>query len=79
MQAERDAALKWLSEKWTEPRRCPICATEEWEIGDVSQLPLYGVTNRMYPVIPVICKNCAYTILFQAIAVGAIPDEDPPQ
>jgi hypothetical protein len=79
LEAEREAAVAWLAEKWTQERVCPICGTSDWIIADAAQLPLYGDSDRMYPLIPVGCKNCSYTHLFNGIYMGVITDADPPE
>jgi predicted nucleic-acid-binding Zn-ribbon protein len=77
-QAEREAAVEWLAAKWTQSRRCPVCDTAEWSIANVGEINLYGASELIYPVVPVICKNCAYTNFFQAIQMGIVNPEDPP-
>lgn len=79
-QEERNAAKKWLGEKWPQERRaCPICGVRDWIIGDTSQLHLYGALGSVYPLVPVVCKNCAHTYLFQAIQMGVVSEKDPPE
>lgn len=72
---EREAALRWLDEKWTQPHNCPVCGTDSWGIQDVSVLlvrpsgwkpgePLTDTPRSAYPLVPLVCRNCAYTLLF---------------
>lgn len=72
--SERDAVLEHLSKKWTKDRECPICGVSDWMIGDLAQLNLYAEWKQIYPVVPVVCKNCAYTHFFQAISIGIAPE-----
>jgi len=76
----RERALEWVKAKWTqEPHACPICANENWTVGDLGATPRLteaGLLDQatVFPVIPVACDNCGYTMFFNArIAEGVLP------
>jgi predicted nucleic-acid-binding Zn-ribbon protein len=69
---ERQAkAAKWLEEKWTTDKNCPICRSINWGISDVVELRKFHngmlvLNDRLYPVFLVICNVCGYTLTFNA-------------
>ena len=72
---QREAAHRWIKEKWTLPENCPLCGTIDWTILDLSELRQYApgyVSPVVYPVIPVMCDNCGYTRLLNAVKAGII-------
>jgi hypothetical protein len=78
-------ASKWLEERWTGSRECPICATDNWIIGQIADIPIRmqrvpGAVIRereTYPVLPVMCGNCGYLHLFNVMVSGVqlLPEE----
>lgn len=78
LQGERAAALRWVSQKWTN-RTCPICGNTGWQINDVMELRQYnhgnlivGAGSSIVPVIPIMCLECGYTVMFNAIQAQVI-------
>lgn len=74
---ETETASKWLAEKVGDIR-CPVCAHEEWTLGDLmarlySRIP----SGISYPVVVLICEHCAYTLTFNAMAMGIEPPKPP--
>jgi predicted nucleic-acid-binding Zn-ribbon protein len=77
-QAVRDAALKHIQKYWEKPYVCPICANEDWAIGNPWQAPLreggtpidYLGSFEVYVFVPVSCTKCGYTRLFNAVQAG---------
>ena len=61
----RDITLHWLKQTNLKPT-CPVCKSETWKIGIVSELPDGLVAGGIFRVIPLVCANCAYTMLFSA-------------
>ena len=81
----RKKALDWLDLHWKESHRCPICFSNDWQIGDIvfwsSQDEPAGFAARLspgnyrrYPVLQVICNICGYTHTFNARIVGLAPE-----
>lgn len=78
-----NAILAHLERVWTASRACPVCRNERWtvpndanrfalvEINATGQMHLRG---RAFPVVPVTCAQCGYTILLNAIALGVIEE-----
>jgi predicted nucleic-acid-binding Zn-ribbon protein len=72
--------IQKLKEKWVEPRLCPICHSNDWIVeGKLAQFSYYNSTVYMekrtpfrYVVIPIICKNCNYTLLFNAATMDIL-------
>jgi len=75
--------LDALSEKWKEPRTCPVCRTDKWTLaGHLTTPVLLGVENSIslggptYPTISVICNNCGFIQQFNAIVLGVAKPPD---
>ena len=78
--ARAERARHWLDRHWASPWQCPICHSVEWAIQDVVELKVWaggGVTigGPSYVMFPVMCRVCAYTLLFNAVAAGVVPDQ----
>lgn len=82
---QRQAARAWVEEKWTQPKACPICGTNSWlftEAGSIDTLnagsvqPMGRLTG-VWPIFMVLCRNCAYTMFFNAIFAGVVPADNP--
>lgn len=79
-QAER--AIAWVNEKWAAPvKTCPVCLANQWQVGDVSELRRFeggGLVvggGNILPTFPLVCLNCGYTMLFNAVVSGVLrPD-----
>lgn len=74
---KRNQALKLITAKWPEPRECPICHHSSWNVGDVVYANLLDRPTLVQLYIPVNCQVCSYTIFFDALAMGLVPDENP--
>jgi predicted nucleic-acid-binding Zn-ribbon protein len=79
---QRDQALAWLNQHWGEPRICPFCGSNNWNIGDLVVAPLAGsqLEGWVSVFFPVTCLVCAYTRFFDAIVMGIVEGsiEPPP-
>src|SRR5260370_14546875 len=67
-------AEEWLSQHWAPPQSCPIDGSNSWNVGNVLELrPFSGGALIMgggigiFPVFPVTCTVCGYTVFFNAI------------
>ncbi len=67
-------AKAWFEIHWKDPVQCPVCRTEKWTIGAYYAVMQTAVPpNPLAPVLPYIqvqCNECAYTMLFNAVAMG---------
>jgi hypothetical protein len=75
--AQRRKIAEWLEGKWPQPRRCPICSQNNWNIGDLVEVRPYNagalvVGGPLYPLFPVTCLVCGYTLLFNALIARVI-------
>lgn len=65
--------LDHLRQHWKEDI-CPICESREWNISGPAHLPAYwgraGSPERHFPLVPVACSVCGYTVLFNAAFAG---------
>jgi hypothetical protein len=74
-------AREWLEKHWRSPQECPICQSQDWAIQDVVELKVFttgmGITlgGPMYVMFPVMCRVCKYTLLFNAVAAGVVPQQ----
>jgi hypothetical protein len=72
------AAIRWLEAKLPS-LRCPLCSHEHFLVAELVASP--GVTNvtlnlaAATPFVPVVCTNCAHTLLFSAVVMGVVPRE----
>jgi len=82
---------EWLRTKWHHGA-CPVCQTNSYTAGSAifQMFEFAGGGLRLgggpiYPVIPVVCANCGYTVFINAIVAGALaapplptaPEEQP--
>ena len=72
----------WLKTHWTEAS-CPICHSSEskFGVGEVVELPsytprqksgFYTAGREIHPVVPIICENCGYVFLMNAVIMGIV-------
>jgi hypothetical protein len=81
---EADKISSWLSEHWTESRKCPISGHDTWDIPSklvylATSLPpelLFSQQLVVYPSVLLVCKGCGYTMFFNAINMGIEPPKD---
>lgn len=73
----RTKALELITEKWPEPRLCPICNSNSWNVSDAVAMPLIytPLEGPVLVYVPVNCQICAYTIFFDALAMGFFEDD----
>ena len=74
--------IAYLEAKWTKHRKCPMCLVTQWNVHDHAYqldewnqgmlVPGMGGGGRTMPVVPVICGNCGYTVLVNAIQAGVM-------
>ena len=69
--------IEWLNNR-APGMECPVCHANEWSLYEAAfELREYRdgnlvVGGPLMPVVPVSCKNCAYTMLFNAIQMGVV-------
>lgn len=74
---DQQAVLAHLQEKWTS-RLCPACKSNSWNIQDSTyQLTEFNpegmvIGGPVVPVLAVLCSNCGYMMMFNALSVGAV-------
>lgn len=73
-------------ERWL-PFACPVCKREEWAVMDtlyeMREFTSHGrlsLGGKVIPSLPVLCKTCGYTLLFNAVQLGLAvqPSPEPP-
>lgn len=75
--ARRNEALELITSRWPEPRRCPICNSSSWNVGDVIYASLLDRPQLAQLYFPVNCQVCSYTIFFDALAAGLVAEDQP--
>ena len=72
-------AAAWLETKWPKPRICPICQTQKWTVGYTASISEWlprdeteATVEVAYPLFPVVCGNCGYTVFFNAALAGIV-------
>ena len=81
------AVRDYLEKNWTGEKVCPICKKNSWALPDsmgMIQQIAAGAGIRIggpyYPLIPITCLSCGYTILLNAKIAGlTAPDDTPAQ
>ena len=72
---QTDKINSWLQQK-VKRLDCPCCGTNDWSFGDIlmtmSEFNVISQKGRGLPLLPVTCKNCAYTMMFAAIQIGIV-------
>lgn len=69
--------IDWIEERWPD-RPCPVCGQIDWNISGPGQFQTFdtsGYARRHFPVVPIACKNCANTVLFNARIMGISADD----
>src|SRR5438477_623514 len=64
---------------WRRPDNCPICDSSAWNVGELVDVPLRGMSvstslaaaasglmPKVYVYVPVTCVYCGYTLFFHA-------------
>ncbi len=82
-EAEGRLAAAWLDEYWPRTKRdCPISGPTNWEVQTHTvHAPVFGGGGlriggaAAYPYVQVICGNCGYVLLFNAVKMGLFPGE----
>lgn len=78
----RDKVADWLKKNWKGAKQCPICHSNDWNIGskpvEIREFSGGGlvVGGPVYPLVNVTCNVCGYTLLFNAIVSGLIEREE---
>jgi hypothetical protein len=75
---------EWTRTHWDSERPCPLCGkVAGWGILPPVEMPVRnkdveGQPPGMgLPMVPLICKNCAYVACLAALVVGAIAPDPP--
>lgn len=70
---QREHLQAWIDAKW-EFGECPVCHENAYQVGvDVCEIrPLGGTSMGTYPVVPVNCVNCGFTVLINAVVAGVL-------
>jgi hypothetical protein len=82
MSYDKEKVAKWINTYWTGPKKCPICQDQKWVLLDnVWELRKYQdgtlvVGGPVLPVVVMMCNVCGHSILFNAIAIGALEKEN---
>src|SRR5579863_7299321 len=76
--AEMDRAIAWVAEHWKGRNQdCPISGPTDWILAPHYVQYVTGVLTRAgnisYPMIMLACKDCGYTIFFNATTIGLLP------
>ncbi len=51
--------------------RCHVCDTHEWHMSAIiARIDSVGETDRGYPAVVLVCKNCGQMLLFNALVLG---------
>jgi hypothetical protein len=76
--SQRNFIKDRVSTVWKGKRECPICIIRTvWAISTLVEVREFNEGNHcpgagITPLIQVECKNCGYTVLFNAIALDVV-------
>lgn len=77
--------LAWLAAHWGPNPPCPMCKTQTgWELLPLAEWPIRAadldgqVRGQAIPVVPLLCKNCAYLVALNAVRLGILQPAAPP-
>jgi len=69
---------EWLQKHWRHGP-CPVCQASNFNLGgDLAELRPYqggnlvGGEGPIYPVLPINCATCGYTILVNVLVAGIV-------
>lgn len=73
--------INFLNDKWR-GAVCPLCKGREWNVsGEIFELREFnngdlviGGKSKIFPVIPVTCKNCGNTVFISALSTGLLKE-----
>jgi hypothetical protein len=74
----RDAAAEWIRKKSTAAgRQCPVCEASVWTVTDVQEVRPFSQVEQangglVIPVFLLVCDNCGYCRMFNAIKAGVV-------
>jgi hypothetical protein len=76
-QEERDRIAAALNERHQDLNTCPVCGVSDWVIGThyvalvLQDDPVHlKLTGTIYPLVPLVCRNCGNTQLINANVLG---------
>jgi predicted nucleic-acid-binding Zn-ribbon protein len=78
-ESEVKKVIDWLESHQFESKtpQCPFCHTDEWGINEYLTNDTVFIPGKsivvgapFYPQVTVMCRNCGYTMFFNAIAMG---------
>jgi len=73
---------QWLNQKWKDKISCPVCKENGWELYEhLWELRQFNKSGFIVggPIIPlgvITCKNCGFTMHFNAIKAGLVSRSD---
>jgi len=79
----QDDFVNFIRQKWGQQFGCPMCkqtagfeiSPKVFELREFHHGSIKLGQEKLFPVIPVTCKNCGNTIFINAIAADQIADE----
>lgn len=57
--------------------QCPFCKSLKWTTGIACDLPARFTSGKVFPVIPIVCSGCAYTLFLSGDVVMKPPEQAP--
>ena len=76
----------WISRKWANGGRCPMCDTDNWSILPMAEIPVRvsgaggptGIPAGMaYQTVPVLCNTCWFVAQLLAGPLGLLRSPAP--
>ena len=81
---QRNKLEEFISKYFQEEVRCQVCQNTSWNVeatifkADEFFLDKVVIgSGSTFPFFPVVCTQCGYALIFNAIAVGLFSDDNP--
>lgn len=78
----KERAMEWLNKNWRTPKACAVCRNNNWTVSEsLTLMPRLirdgkdTVGGLVYPVFLVTCGICGYTMFFNALVAGLLPQD----
>jgi hypothetical protein len=79
---ELEKARAWILSHLKEGFACPVSGTSAWELAPHYVQYVTGILTRAgnisYPMVMLTCKDCGFTMFFNAVKIGLLPEASSP-
>jgi predicted nucleic-acid-binding Zn-ribbon protein len=62
---------QWMDSRGVN-RKCPMCASGQWETGEIVSGTSVDGSGNVLPMAQMLCQNCGYVMFFAAMPIGLV-------